>query len=174
MLNHKYVTILVLATAAAAIAYVLFANISVQKVGTDIGDTAPNYELPMYNGQTASLTDYEGDIIVMNMWASWCEPCKEEVPALLDFHNSYKEQGVTVLTVNMDLKGSKKAAEEFVEDYNMTTTPAMKNGEGKVDDLYNITHLPTTYIISRDRTIVEKVAGPLSFEQLEDIVEKEL
>ncbi|WP_185819541.1 TlpA family protein disulfide reductase [Salibacterium salarium] len=173
-LNRKYVTIIVLVTAVAAIAYVLFANVSVQRVGTDIGDAAPNYELPMYSGGTGSLTDYEGDVIVMNMWASWCEPCEEEIPALMDFSQSYKQKGVTVLTVNMDLKGSKDAAEEFVKNYNMTNTPAMRDADGEIDELYNINHLPTTYIINRDRTIVEKHAGPLTFEQLEEMVEENL
>ncbi|MFZ4452184.1 TlpA family protein disulfide reductase [Salibacterium aidingense] len=175
MLNRKYITLLVIGTAVLAIAYVLFANISVQRVGTDVGNAAPDYELPMYNQKSGSLSDYDGNVIVMNMWASWCEPCTEEIPALMEFQEAYREEGVTVLTVNMNsYERTQEEPEQFVEEYNMERSPAMVDKEGEVADLYNIQRLPTTYIIKRDGTIVEKVEGPVSFDDLEQLVESEL
>ncbi|SFP24784.1 TlpA family protein disulfide reductase [Salibacterium halotolerans] len=175
MLQRKYITMLVLGVSVLAVAYVLFSSISFQKVGADIGNAAPRFELPMYNGEEGSLSDYEGDVIVLNMWASWCGPCTEEIPALMEFQESYRDRGVTVLTVNMNsFERNQKEPRNFVETYNMTRSPAMIDKEGKVADLYNIQRLPTTYIIGRNRTIVDKTVGPVEVDDLEELVESEL
>ncbi|MGY4690200.1 TlpA family protein disulfide reductase [Salibacterium sp. K-3] len=175
MMQRKYITMLVLGVSALALAYVLFSNISVQKVGTSIGDAAPRFELPMYNEEQGSLTDYEGDVIVLNMWASWCGPCTEEIPALMEFQESYRDEGVTVLTVNMNsFERNQEEPREFVDTYNMDRSPAMIDENGEVAELYDIQRLPTTYIIGRGRTIVDKTVGPLRVEDLEELVKSEL
>ncbi|MFB4163522.1 peroxiredoxin family protein [Alteribacillus sp. JSM 102045] len=172
-MKQKYITSLVIAAAVVAIGYVLFTNISVQKVGTEKGDAAADFTLPMYNGENHSLSSYEGDIVIMNMWASWCEPCTKEIPELMELHKEYNDQGVTVLTINMNsYERNQTEAEKFVEEFDMTQTPAMIDEEGEVADLYNLQYLPTTYVIASDGTITEKIAGETNFEQLEEIIEE--
>ncbi|SFL69255.1 Peroxiredoxin [Salibacterium qingdaonense] len=175
MLQRKYITMLVLGVSVLAVAYVLFSSISFQKVGAGIGEAAPRFELPMYNGEEGSLSQYEGDVIVLNMWASWCKPCTEEIPALMEFQESYRERGVTVLTVNMNsFERNQDDPESFVDTYNMSRSPAMIDEDGEVAELYNVQRLPTTYIIGRDRTIVDKTVGQVELDDLKKLVENEL
>ncbi|MFD2704351.1 TlpA family protein disulfide reductase [Salibacterium lacus] len=175
MLQRKYMTMLVLGVAVLAVVYVLFSSISFQKVGAEVGNAAPRFELPMYDGKEGSLSEYEGDVIVLNMWASWCKPCTEEIPALMEFQETYRDQGVTVLTVNMNsFERSQDDPRKFVDTYNMSRSPAMIDQEGEVAELYNVQRLPTTYIIGRDRTVVDKTVGQVALDDLEKLVENEL
>ncbi|WP_158735238.1 peroxiredoxin [Alteribacillus sp. YIM 98480] len=174
-MNKKFITSMVLVAAIIIISYVIFTNISAQEVGTQEGDAAADFTLPSYNGEERSLSSYEGNIVIMNMWASWCEPCTEEIPELMEFHEQYEEQGVVVLTINMNsFERKQEHAEKFVEQFDMRQTPALIDEEGEVADLYNLQYLPTTYIITRDGTIAEKIAGEIDFKQLEEKVADQL
>ncbi|WP_374561854.1 peroxiredoxin family protein [Sinobaca sp. H24] len=71
---------------------------SARQVGSEPGDRAPDFSLPSYStGEDTALSDYHGNLIVLNMWASWCEPCVRELPALLDIHENYREEDVKVI-----------------------------------------------------------------------------
>ncbi|WP_240377638.1 TlpA family protein disulfide reductase [Bacillus piscicola] len=174
-MNRKVVTSLILIVAAAAILFVVFTNLSVSRVGTEKGDIAPDFTLPMYNGNEGSLSNYEGNVVIMNLWASWCDPCRREMPELMKLHQEYKDKGVTVVTVNMNsYERTQEEAEKFVKEHDMEQTPAMIDEEGEVADLYNLQLLPTTYILDENRKIVDKIAGETNFEQLENKIKEHL
>lgn len=165
-MNKIVITRVVLILAVVAGVYVILANATLNKVGIEIGDKAPNYTLPTFEGEAQSLSDYKGNIVVMNMWASWCEPCTREIPDLMRLHNTYDE--VTLVAVNMNsYERNRDGAESFVEEYDMNRIPSLIDEEGEVASLYQLQHLPTTYIIDEDGIIVERMEGETTFEQLE-------
>ncbi|SFE32030.1 TlpA family protein disulfide reductase [Alteribacillus iranensis] len=171
-MNRKVTTAIVLGLTFIALGYVIITNIAVPKVGTNEGDLAPDYTLPMYNGEERSLSSYEDSIVIMNMWASWCEPCTREMPDLIRLHEDYEDSGVNVVTVNMNsYEKNQEEAEKFVEEFGMMSTPAMIDVDGEVADMYNLQLLPTTYIFDENRRIVEKISGETSYEQLEEKIQ---
>ncbi|SDH10647.1 Peroxiredoxin [Alteribacillus persepolensis] len=171
-MKQKHITITAVCIALVVIGYIVYSNFASENAGNEEGDTAIDFTLPSYNGEDLTLSSYEGNVVIMNMWASWCEPCTDEIPALIDFHHAYRNKGVVVLTINMNsYETDQKDAKQFVEEFNMTQTPAMIDEEGDIAEMYSIQYLPTTFIIDRDGTIARKVAGEVDFERLETIVQ---
>ncbi|MDA3128610.1 TlpA family protein disulfide reductase [Aliibacillus thermotolerans] len=165
-MNKSVFSRIVLVMAVIAGVYVILTNLTLNKVGIEIGDQAPDYTLPTFEGESRSLSDYEGNIIVMNMWASWCEPCTREIPDLMKLHDTYDE--VTLVTVNMNsYERNREDAEAFVRDFQMDRIPSLIDEEGEVASLYQLQHLPTTYVMDENRVIVDRIDGETTFEQLE-------
>ncbi|MFB5661562.1 TlpA family protein disulfide reductase [Alteribacillus sp. HJP-4] len=172
-MNSKWRTTVILGLAVAAVAYVFFTNVTVPKVGSDVGDAAPDFQASSYQGEKLSLSSFEEDVVILNMWASWCEPCTEEIPALIDIHENYQSEGLTLVTLNMNsYERTREDGENFVKELDMTRTPALIDEDGSIAEVYNIQALPTTYIIDRNGIIVEKISGEVSFAQLDQIIQE--
>ena len=127
---------------------------------------APNFTLPvLYSGpglpaagQDLSLEDLRGKVVVLNMWASWCEPCKDEAPILESVWKRYRNRGVVVLGANVrDLEDKAKA---FHDTYAMTF-PSVRDGEGNVMGDYGATAVPETFIIDRQGRVAGALRGAL-------------
>ncbi|WP_157842923.1 TlpA family protein disulfide reductase [Bacillus sp. FJAT-44742] len=167
----KKLTMFILIVAGVAGMFVVYTNLTIERVGVEVGNAAVDFTLPTWTEEERSLSSYSGDIVIMNMWASWCEPCTREIPDLLQLHEDYHAEGVSVLTINMNsYERTREDAQRFVEEYNMTEAPAVIDVEGDVADMYNIQYLPTTYIIDEDGIIVDKIPGEVSYELLEQKV----
>lgn len=156
--------------AAALIIIAVFFFQDRQEIGNRPGMTAENFALPMYQEEASELHDYFGDVIILNMWASWCEPCRKEMPDLMRLQADYEDEGLTILTVNMQtFERTLNDAPNFIEELNITL-PVFFDEDGVVADRYQVFGLPTTYIIDRDGTIKQNIPGEVNYEGLEELI----
>ncbi|GAE36854.1 TlpA disulfide reductase family protein [Halalkalibacter akibai] len=163
-------TILVLSLAAILIITIVFLQ-ERQQIGNEPGMLAENFKLPMTDGQVGELYNYTGDVLILNMWASWCEPCRDEMPDLMRLQSDYESKGLTVLTVNMQtFERTLKDAPAFIEEMNITL-PVFFDENGVVADRYKVVALPATYIINRDGTIEHFIRGEVHYEGLQSLIE---
>jgi cytochrome c biogenesis protein CcmG, thiol:disulfide interchange protein DsbE len=133
---------------------------------------APDLELPALNGdQTISLADYRGKAVVLNFWASWCEPCKEEAPMLQEAWERHRERGLVVLGV--DAQDFRRDARRFAERYGLTY-PLAHDGPGSSLGRYGLTGFPETWWVDRQGRLVAHVRGEFSQEELDRNIEKAL
>lgn len=165
----RKMTVLVVIIAALALVAVLFFQ-DKEEIGNSPGMIAENFTLPMYKQEPSELHDYFGDVIILNVWASWCEPCKKEMPAFMELQDDYGDQGLTVLAMNMQTaERTLEDAPKFIEEMNITL-PIFFDEDGIVSDRYQIVGLPTTYIIDRKGKIKQKIPGEVNYEGLEKII----
>jgi cytochrome c biogenesis protein CcmG/thiol:disulfide interchange protein DsbE len=122
-------------------------------------EEAPELELPrLSGGGTGSLADYRGEVVVLNFWASWCKPCKEESPLLERWHRKIRSQGGLVLGVDMlDVTAH---AEEFIDEYGLTY-PMLKDKDGEGLERYGVVQYPETFAIDRQGRIAAAQRGPV-------------
>jgi cytochrome c biogenesis protein CcmG, thiol:disulfide interchange protein DsbE len=125
------------------------------------GFYAPDFELLSPQGDVIRLSDLRGQPVILNLWASWCPPCKAEMPALQNVQQGYLDAGLVVLGVNMTYQDSAESAIQFLEDEGLTFPIAM-DIDGSVGRRYQMRALPTTFFIDRNGIIHSlEVGGPL-------------
>jgi peroxiredoxin len=122
------------------------------------GFLAPDFSLPTPQGETRALSDLRGKPVILNVWASWCGPCRAEMPALEKVHQAYQEKGLVVLGLNAASQDSREAALAFAKELELTF-PILLDAEGRVQELYEVRAFPTTYFIDRQGRIQEIVIG---------------
>ena len=121
---------------------------------------APNFTLADASGVPVKLSDYKGKVVLLNFWATWCAPCKMEIPWFIEFEKTYKDQGFATLGVSMDEDGW-KAIKPFVAQYAINY-PVMA-GNNRVAELYGgIDSIPTTFLIDREGRIASTHLGLVS------------
>jgi peroxiredoxin len=129
----------------------------------DIGNNAPDFTLPTADGGTASLNNYRGKMVVMNIWATWCPPCIEEMPLLQEIHSERSGKGLVVLSID---KGESAAKVQNFLLSQPFTFPVLIDAESRVSALYCLPSLlPQTLIISRDGIIKARKIGALRNKQ---------
>ena len=131
-------------------------------------EPAPAVDLPkLYGKGNGSLADYRGHVVVLNFWASWCEPCRDESPLLQRWHRRLDKQGATVLGVDVqDVSGD---ARDFVDEYGLTY-PMLRDGPGEIRDEYGILGLPETFVVDRQGRIAAVARGPVDDEFMREHV----
>lgn len=131
----------------------------VAAVGRGEKPAAPDFELPLL-GEDAelSLASLRGKPVVLNVWASWCDPCREEAPLLQDAHERWRDAGVVVLGV--DYQDGSDDALAFMEEFGLTY-PSVRDGSGSVLAGYGVTGVPETFFIDRQGRIVDYTSGPV-------------
>ena len=126
------------------------------------GFLAPEIILPSLAGNMVSLSDYQGQIVILNLWASWCPPCVKEMDAIQQVYSDYQNEGLTVLAVNMTFQDNQNVAAEFVKE-NGLEFPVLFDLNGVTAETYNMYALPTTFFIDRDGVVQDVViGGPMS------------
>ncbi len=128
-------------------------------VGVSISNMAPDFNLRTFTGDNISLSDFRGRPVLLNFWATWCGPCKFEMPFLQKINDSYSAKGLVVLAVDFGEKPAK--IQEFMTKNNITLTmPMPMDTDGKVTTkTYLVGALPTTFLIDKDGVIRSKVVG---------------
>ena len=122
------------------------------------GFLAPEFKLETSEGQSVALTDYRGEGVLVNLWATWCPPCRAEMPTIEKLYQEYQNQGLIVLGVNSTVQDDPTAITPFVKQYSITF-PILLDVNGEVSDLYELRSLPTSFFIGRDGVIKEVVVG---------------
>jgi len=136
------------------------------------GFLAPDFTLESLFGDKVTLSDMRGKAIVLNLWASWCPPCRAEMPAIQLVYQENHERGLEVLAVNMTAQDNLAAVETFVHEFNLTF-PILLDTDGEVGITYLMRALPTTFFIDRDGVIQRViVGGPMSEVTLQSTVEQ--
>jgi peroxiredoxin len=138
----------------AALGYI-FADTLRERV-VNQGDQAAPFSVKASDGQTYSVNDFKGRVLVLNFWASWCQPCVEEMPSLNRFAQEMKGKGVTVLGISIDHDEAKY--EKFVKAVNLKF-PVYRDDQGSIPASYGTFKVPETYIIDRNGRVVEKIIG---------------
>jgi cytochrome c biogenesis protein CcmG, thiol:disulfide interchange protein DsbE len=123
-----------------------------------VGFMAPAFTLTDLDGQNVNLSDLLGKVVVLNFWASWCPPCRAEMPAIQQVYQDYQDQGLVVLAVNVANQDTMTAMRTFLDSFEHTF-PILVDENGAVNRLYAVSSLPTTFFIDRDGMIRDLVVG---------------
>ncbi len=125
--------------------------ISISLVGTasaaPISGPAPDFTLKSLDGTNMKLSELRGNVVLINFWASWCGPCRQEMPLLNQIHNKYAPLGFTVLGVNVEEQVAN--ARGFIKDYPVDF-PILLDSSNQVSKLYKVIAMPTTVVVDRD------------------------
>jgi thiol-disulfide isomerase/thioredoxin len=129
---------------------------------------APELSLTELKGSPTSLADYRGKVVLVNLWATWCPPCKEEMPALETFYRKHKENGFSVVAVN---DGDPDAdVSQFVKDYGLTFPVWLDPTYNATERAFKTLNLPSSYVINRDGQVVLSWVGGVNQQTLEKYV----
>jgi len=128
----------------------------------------PAFSLQGIDGKLHQLSDYRGKWVVVNYWATWCPPCLEEIPELVDFHERHKDTDAVVLGVNYEDKGVAELT-DFSNEY-LISYPVLLGEPGSGKNIGTIPGLPTTYVISPKGEMLARQVGPLTAQMLEDFI----
>ena len=125
-----------------------------------VGYMAPGFTLEvMKEKRVVNLSDYKNKVVLLNFWASWCFPCREEMPSMQELYQIFKGRDFEILAVNLDKFGEEKVF-SFVSNYGLTF-PILLDKELKTALSYEVRNIPTTYIIDKNGVIKEKIIGAI-------------
>ena len=133
-----------------------------------VGMAAPDFTLPDMAGKNQQLSDYRGKVIFLNFWATWCKPCKEEMPSMQVLWDNLKKEDFVMLAISMDRVTTTKEISPFVENLKLTF-PILTDSWGQTDKRYKLMGVPETYIIDQNGVLREKVIGPRDWTRSESI-----
>ena len=135
-------------------------------------DPAPNFSLTTGDGKKVDLSKLKGKVVVVNFWATWCGPCRSEIPGMLEVYDKYKSKGLEIVGISLDRDGW-KVVTPYVEKTKMTY-PVVLGNEDLVRAYGGIEAIPTTFIVDKKGNIAEKHIGYMSKDSFEKKVKKVL
>lgn len=142
-------------------------NNEVEDVGLSIGQSAPDFKLTSLEGEETQLSKFRGKPVILNFWATWCPPCRAEMP---DFQQLYESEDVEILAVNLsESEQSEKTVQDFIEEYDLSFPILMDRGSA-VTEIYKVQVFPTSFIIDSEGIIQFSARGAINYE----IMQKEL
>lgn len=121
------------------------------------GKVAPDFTLTSTDGKTIRLSDFRGKVVVLDFWATWCPPCKAEIPDFIKLYSQYKDDGFQMLGVSLD-RGGLDAVKPFMKDYGVNY-PIMLGNDQVVSDYGGISGIPTTFVIDKQGVIRASFIG---------------
>lgn len=165
--NRMIFRSVILAVLFGAVIFAIVSNIKDDNKAVDVGDRAPDFELPQVrnvDSEVLRLSDLKGKGIMLNFWATYCEPCEEEMPYMESLYPEYKEKGIEIVAVSVD--ATELVIHNFTDRYDLSF-PILHDKRSTVLDHYGVRPLPTTYFIDENGIVVERVIGGLTLEKLE-------
>jgi peroxiredoxin len=138
----------------------------------DVGSRAPDYTAYTLDGDTVALSSFSGDVVLLNIWATWCLPCVREMPALQRLHEELQPQGLRVVAVSVDAPSGVLGAfgqpggdvAEFRDRFGLTFD-VLHDPAGRIQAQYQVNGLPTTFVIDREGRIRRKVLGAAEWDE---------
>lgn len=134
-----------------------------------IGARAPGFSLSLFDSSEISLTELHGQVVVVNFWASWCLPCRDEAPVLERVWQGYKDKEVVFVGVNVNDVGAKAMA--FIEEFTITY-PNGPDPYDRISRAYHRTGVPETYLIGKDGHLAKQYIGPIAEASLRAALEE--
>ena len=132
-----------------------------------VGKKAPSFVAPKVGGQLVSLENYKNKPLVLNFWASWCPPCRDETPGMERIWRKYEDQGVVILGINV--QDGEKEAERYISEFGVTFSNAL-DLDGSITVDYGVTGLPVTFFIDNDSVVKGRWVGSISEDRLDNWV----
>jgi len=126
----------------------------------EVGQPAPAYQATTMTGSAISLADMKGKPVLMNVWATWCGPCRKEIPELRAIHGAYKDRGLEVVGISVDADGSDDAIRDFLKEFKMDYT-IWRDPNETVQATFRMAGVPTTFLIDRDGVLRWRSTGAL-------------
>ncbi|MBT3313029.1 MAG: redoxin domain-containing protein, partial [Anaerolineae bacterium] len=156
--------ILFVALLALGMAWTLF---SVDKNGSSTaglipapqkGFLAPDFTLETLEGESVTLSDLRGKVVLLNFWATWCPPCRAEMPAFQEAYIDYEDKDFVIVAVNATLQDNPNDIRDFITEFGLSF-PILLDAEGEANRLYQVQSLPTSFFIDKEGVISEVVIG---------------
>ena len=126
----------------------------------EIGRPAPAYRAVSLSGDSVSLAELRGRVVLLNVWATWCHPCREEIPQLQALHAQYKDRGLELVGVSVDVDGADADIQEFMKEFAMTY-PVWRDPAERVSAQFLVVGVPTTFLIDRAGVLRWRKTGPI-------------
>jgi peroxiredoxin len=158
-INYRAVVLVFLAVAALIVLFAQKQNNSYLKFSPlRLGQPAPNFTFPGLDGKMVSLSDHRGRVVLVNIWATWCPPCVDEMPSMERLYKGLKDENFEILAVSIDSLGTKVVA-PFMKKFNLSF-PALIDTQGTIQGIYQTTGVPESFIINQEGILIERVIGP--------------
>ncbi|UOR12035.1 thiol-disulfide oxidoreductase ResA [Halobacillus amylolyticus] len=159
----------ILSVFALIIGFVLYQNFTKGSGVVNAGDMAPDFNLETLSGETIQLSDYRGQGVFLNVWATYCKPCEKEMPYIESQYQYFKDKGVKVLAV--DVGESEVTVRSFVERKGMTFPVLMDHGE-QLLDIYGIGPIPVTFLIDENGKVVDRITAGMTEKEIHDYMKR--
>jgi peroxiredoxin len=149
---------LVVLGVVSAVAYGATRYLRKELFPVELGSKAPDFKAFTLDSvpREKRLADYRGKVLMINVWATWCLPCRVEMPSIEALNKTYASKGLKILAVSVDDPGTDATIRAFVKQYGLTFE-VLHDPKGKISDLYDITGYPETFIIGKDGVIRKKL-----------------
>jgi DsbE subfamily thiol:disulfide oxidoreductase len=140
-----------------------------------VGGEAPAYAAETLDGERSALAQMRGKPVLLNVWATWCHPCREEVPALEQLHQAYGPRGLQVIGVSIDQVDQEQGIREFMQEFG-ASYPVWLDPDGEVQTAFSTRGVPETFLIGPDGQVLWKHIGPVKADdaELRRLIEKSL
>ena len=126
----------------------------------ETGAPAPSYQTTSLAGDSVSLAAQRGKVVLLNIWATWCHPCRDEIPELSAIHARYSARGLELIGVSVDADGSDDAIRAFMKDFQMTY-PIWRDPDERVSAQFLVVGVPATFLIDRAGVLRWRKTGPI-------------
>ena len=126
-----------------------------------LGLEAPNFTFPDLNGQRVTLFDHRGKVVLVNIWATWCPPCRQEMPSMQRLYEKFRGKNLEILAISIDSNG-REAADPFMRKIDLTF-PVLLDPKETIKPLYGITGVPESFIVDKEGILVKKIIGPIDW-----------
>jgi thiol-disulfide isomerase/thioredoxin len=158
--RRGHAAVVLLAVLAAAVLAFLFVRGTGDAVVVAPGTPAPEFTASTLETvpRVKRLRDYRGQVVLLNLWATWCEPCKIEMPSIEELHRAYGPAGLKVVAVAVDDPGFEERVRRYVAERGLTFE-VLSEGTGTIERQYQARGIPATYLIGRDGIIRKRIAG---------------
>ena len=139
-------------------------------VGLEKGNLAPDFELQSVDGKTIKLSSLRGKKVIVNFWATWCPPCRLEMPEMEKFYTETKNEGLEILAVNLTKAEKSRADVPAFIKADSITFPVLMDENGEAAQLYDVSSIPASFIIDTQGVIQEKIVGPMTNDSMQEML----
>lgn len=156
--------------ALAVLALALAVTVGLQRFNSQpaSGYPAAEFTLPDLNGRPVSLAQFRGKLVFLNLWTTWCPPCRMEMPAMERLYQRLRDRGLVVLAVNQDDERTASEVPRFVRERQLTF-PVLLDPQGTLSTRYGVTGYPETFLIDREGKVIRHYIGPDEWDSAEAI-----
>ncbi len=133
-----------------------YQDLNIERFNKNVG--APNFSLEDLQGNSIHLSEYEGKVVLLNFWATWCMPCRQEMPGLESLWQRYKDKGLVVIGVSNDDADKHERVANFVKKVGLSF-PIALDAESNVSHLYEVSGIPASYLIDRKGVAIARILG---------------